>query len=74
MHLRRGVTAKRLAQALANGARGVNQRLPPVAPENLADHYRDMCRYILYGGTELPAARRRRKPARRQGNTPRRRK
>jgi hypothetical protein len=70
MHLRRGVTAKRLAQALANGARGVNQRLPPVAPENLADHYRDMCRYILYGGTELPVARKRRKQARRRGETP----
>ena len=39
MHLRKVVTAKQLAQALANGARGVNQRLPPVAPEDLTAHY-----------------------------------
>jgi hypothetical protein len=74
MHLRKGVTAKQLAQALASGARGVNQRLPPVAPEDPTAHYHDMCRYILYGGTELPVARKRPKPARRQGETRRRRK
>jgi hypothetical protein len=74
MHLRKGVTAKQLAQALASGACGVNQRLPPVAPEDLAAHYHDMCRYILYGGMELPVVRKRPKPARRQGETRRRRK
>jgi AcrR family transcriptional regulator len=44
------VSAEQLAQALANGARGVNQRLPPVPPKDLARRYREMCRLILYGG------------------------
>jgi AcrR family transcriptional regulator len=54
LHLRRDATAEQLAQALANGARGVNQRLPAVAPEELKDHYHDMCRFILYGCAETP--------------------
>ncbi len=57
LHLRPDVTAEQLGQALANGARGVNQRLPAVAPEELENRYRDMCRLILYGGAEMPATR-----------------
>jgi AcrR family transcriptional regulator len=57
MQLRADVTAEQLSQALANGARGVNQRLPAVAPQDLADRYRDMCRFILYGCAEMPVAR-----------------
>jgi AcrR family transcriptional regulator len=59
VRLRAELTAEQLSQALCNGARGVNQRLPPVAPEDLADRYRDMCRYILYGCAEMSAPRRR---------------
>jgi AcrR family transcriptional regulator len=54
LHLRADVTAEQLAQALANGARGVNQRLPAVAPEELENRYREMCRFILYGCAEMP--------------------
>jgi AcrR family transcriptional regulator len=54
LRLRADVTAEQLSQTLANGARGVNQRLPSVSPQDLADHYRDMCRYILYGCAEMP--------------------
>jgi AcrR family transcriptional regulator len=57
LHLHSGVTAEQLAQALANGARGVNQRVPAVPPEDLEYHYHDMCRLILYGGAEMPAIR-----------------
>ncbi len=60
LHLRPDVTAEQLAQALANGARGVNQRIPPVAAEELENRYREMCRFILYGCAEMPAARPRR--------------
>jgi AcrR family transcriptional regulator len=56
LRLRADVAAEQLAQALANGARGVNQRLPSVAPHDLADHYRDMCRFMLYGCAEMPVA------------------
>src|SRR6185437_14418001 len=56
LHLRPDVTAEQFSEALANGARGVNQRLPPIAPEELANRYRDMCRFILYGCAEIPAA------------------
>jgi AcrR family transcriptional regulator len=57
LHLRPDVTAEQLAQALANGARGVNQRVPAVAPEELEYHYRDMCRFILYGCAEMAVTR-----------------
>jgi AcrR family transcriptional regulator len=57
VHLRPDVTAEQLAQALANGARGVNQRIPAVAPEELENRYREMCRFILYGCAEMPATR-----------------
>jgi AcrR family transcriptional regulator len=56
VRLRPEVTAEQLAQALANGARGVNQRIPTVAPEDLASRYSEMCRFILYGCAEVPAA------------------
>ena len=56
LQLRPDVTAEQLSQALANGARGVNQRLPSVAPDELANRYRDMCRFILYGCAEMATA------------------
>jgi AcrR family transcriptional regulator len=62
LQLRPDVTAEQLSQALANGARGVNQRLPAVAPDELANRYRDMCRYILYGCAEMTSATEARKP------------
>jgi AcrR family transcriptional regulator len=54
LHLRGNATPKQVAQALADGARGVNQHLPPVAPDGLADRYRLMCRFVLYGCAEMP--------------------
>jgi AcrR family transcriptional regulator len=56
VRLRPELTAEQLAQALANGARGVNQRVPAVAPEDLTARYGEMCRFILYGCAEIPAA------------------
>lgn len=56
LHLRPDVTAEQFSEALANGARGVNQRLSAIAPEELANRYRDMCRFILYGCAQIPAA------------------
>jgi AcrR family transcriptional regulator len=52
--LRDGITAEDLAQLLADGARGVNQARPPVAPEKLPERYRAMCRAILHGCIDLP--------------------
>jgi AcrR family transcriptional regulator len=52
--LRADLTPDQAARALANGARGVNQRLPPIGPDNLAKAYREMCRFILYGCADLP--------------------
>jgi AcrR family transcriptional regulator len=52
--LRADLTPAQAARALANGARGVNQRLPPVPPEDLAESYREMCRFILYGCADMP--------------------
>jgi AcrR family transcriptional regulator len=52
--LRADLTADQTARALANGARGVNQRLPPVTPGELAESYREMCRFILYGCADMP--------------------
>jgi AcrR family transcriptional regulator len=57
LRLGAGITAKQVAEALANGARGVNQRLPPVAPKDLARRYRELCRFILYGCAEIPVTR-----------------
>lgn len=53
--LRADLSPDQAAWALANGARGVNQRLPPLAPDDLAESYREMCRFILYGCADTPA-------------------
>jgi AcrR family transcriptional regulator len=55
LRLRTGVAVEQLAQALANGARGVNQRLPPVAPAALEEAYKDICRFVLFGGAQIAA-------------------
>jgi AcrR family transcriptional regulator len=68
LQLRADVTAEQLSQALANGARGVNQRLPAVAPDELANRYRDMCRYILYGCAEMTTKIESRKPRKTRPN------
>ncbi|MEW6437553.1 MAG: helix-turn-helix domain-containing protein [Pseudomonadota bacterium] len=57
LRLRAGVTPDDAAQALANGARGVNQRLPPVPAASLSARYREMCQFILYGSAEPPPGR-----------------
>jgi AcrR family transcriptional regulator len=54
LRLRPGVAAEHLAMALANGARGVNQRAPAAAPDEFIGLYREMCSFILYGSAELP--------------------
>ncbi|HLJ72679.1 MAG TPA: helix-turn-helix domain-containing protein [Roseiarcus sp.] len=63
LQLRADATPEQLAQALANGARGVNQRLPPAAPDALASCYREICCFVLFGGAEIAAAN---QPPRRQ--------
>jgi len=55
LRLRSYVTPERVAQALADGARGVNQHLPPLAPEALPARYREMCGFVLFGCADLPA-------------------
>jgi AcrR family transcriptional regulator len=55
LRLRSYVSPERVAQALADGARGVNQRLPPIAPEGLPARYREMCGFVLFGCADLPA-------------------
>ena len=55
LRLRDDVAPEAAAQALANGARGVNQRLPPAPPSALAKRYREMCGFVLYGCIEPPA-------------------
>jgi len=73
MRLHPGFTAAEMAGALCNGARGVNQRLPPVPPEELAQRYREMCGFILRGSAELgrkakpPAAKRVKQPKPKRG-------
>jgi AcrR family transcriptional regulator len=49
MTLRPGLSAQTLAQLLTDGARGVNQSLPPIASEDYARRYRQMVEAILYG-------------------------
>jgi AcrR family transcriptional regulator len=53
LQLRQGIDVDKLAQLLADGARGVNQARPPVAPEKLAGRYRNMCRAILHGCVDV---------------------
>ena len=52
LRLKPGVDAAMLAQLLADGARGVNQARPPVAPERLVERYRAMNEAILFGAAE----------------------
>jgi AcrR family transcriptional regulator len=47
-------TANAVAQLLADGARGVNQSLPPKPTDGLPERYRAMCAAILYGCAEAP--------------------
>jgi len=73
MRLHPGFTAAQMAQALCNGARGVNQRLPAVPPDELAERYREMSGFILRGSAELaykakrPASKRARRPKAKRG-------
>ncbi|MDE1146537.1 MAG: helix-turn-helix domain containing protein [Azospirillaceae bacterium] len=48
-------TVAQVAQALADGARAVNQSLPPFPSEQLTARYRAMCQVILYGCAKRPA-------------------
>jgi AcrR family transcriptional regulator len=52
--LRPGVTCEALAQLLCDGARGVNQSLPPAPATTLPERYRRICEAILYGCAEPP--------------------
>jgi len=54
LRLRPGIDVEDLAQLLADGARGVNQARPPVAPEKLSGRYWGMCRAILHGSVDTP--------------------
>jgi AcrR family transcriptional regulator len=44
-----GMTPEAMAQLLADGARGTNQALPPIAGEHLAERYRQMVAALLFG-------------------------
>lgn len=59
--LRDGLDMPHLAQLLSDGARGVNQTLPPRPALELPEGYRRMCEAILFGCAvhqEAPAERR----------------
>jgi hypothetical protein len=45
-----------MAQYLADGARGVNQSLPPRPAVTLAERYRKMSAAVLYGCAEIRSA------------------
>jgi AcrR family transcriptional regulator len=51
------VKPERLAQILADGARGANQTLPPVPIEQLPSRYREICAAILFGCATAPPLR-----------------
>jgi len=51
------VSAKQVAQMLADSGRAVNQALPPVENEDFTARYRAMCNAVLYGSASVPAAR-----------------
>jgi len=68
MRLHPGFTAAEMAQALCNGARGVNQRLPAVPPDELAERYREMSGFILRGSAEL--TRKAKRPIRKRPTRP----
>lgn len=47
--LKPGMTPEELAQVVADGARGTNQSLPPIARDDLSGRYRTMVAVLLYG-------------------------
>lgn len=47
-------TPEQIAQALADGARAVNQALPPIARDDFSARYRQMCAMVLYGCALMP--------------------
>lgn len=49
LHLRASYTPGDVAQLLADGARGVNQTLPPSPADTLPQRYMRMCAAVLYG-------------------------
>jgi AcrR family transcriptional regulator len=51
------VSAKEVAQMLADGGRAVNQSLPPIATPDFPARYRAMCRAVLYGSATVSAGR-----------------
>jgi AcrR family transcriptional regulator len=55
LRLQGGVAPAQAAQALTDGARGVNQYLPQISSDELFSRYRDMCRFVLYGCALTPA-------------------
>jgi AcrR family transcriptional regulator len=57
--LNEGMTPDDVAELLANGARGVNQGLPPPTT-SLEERYRQMCRAVLFGTAEAAEPRARR--------------
>lgn len=57
MSLKADLSAKSLAQLLTDGARGVNQSLPPIASDDYAGRYRQMVDAILFGSTAALATR-----------------
>jgi AcrR family transcriptional regulator len=52
MRMKASTTPERMAQTLCNGARGTNQSLPAIAPEDLKEAYRDIIAAILFGTAE----------------------
>ncbi|MDE1995400.1 MAG: helix-turn-helix transcriptional regulator [Rhizobiaceae bacterium] len=66
LRMRDDISTKDLAQALADGARGVNQALPTIPSEGLTQRYRGMCQLVLYGAATPPGE----KPARKSRKDP----
>ncbi|WP_164738525.1 TetR/AcrR family transcriptional regulator [Aquabacter cavernae] len=54
LRLTGALSPKQIAQALADGARGVNQALPPPPLADLSERYRLMCQTILFGSATAP--------------------
>jgi AcrR family transcriptional regulator len=53
--LRPGMAAAGMAQLIADGARGTNQSLPPIASDQLEGRYRQMVAAILFGTVHVGA-------------------
>lgn len=49
LQLRPGISADDAAQLLADGARGTNQSLPPISPDQIHVRYRAMVAALLHG-------------------------